>query len=122
VIVKVNACDVPPPGGGLTTTTWAVPTATKYLAGMPATSSSAVRLGGMDSGDPFHNTVEVGRKPVPLIVMDAFPRLAMRSVGEMEVTTGTGLSCEKTLAGRVRKNTTTKITLWMLEKIIFTIL
>ena len=89
VTVMVRAPEVPPPGVGLNTVTEAVPEAARSLAGILAVSWVAltkvvVRL------PPFHRTVEVGTKPLPVTVrVKAGPPLTA-PLGESDVRTGAG--------------------------------
>lgn len=67
LIKKVWVLDVPPPGAGVNTVTWAVPAVAMSAADMAAVSwvedtNVVVRL------DPFHWTTEPLTKPVPLTV------------------------------------------------------
>jgi hypothetical protein len=67
LIVKVRALEVPPPGAGLTTVTWAVPAAAMSAAGIAAVNRVeetyvVVRFA------PFHWTTELELKPLPLAV------------------------------------------------------
>ena len=90
VTMKDRALEVPPPGAGVTTVTWAVPAATRSLAGMAALSWVAltnvvVRL------LPFQRTVEADTKPLPVTVRVKAGPPCKAVLGASVESTGTGL-------------------------------
>ena len=88
-IVKSKAEEVPPPGEGLNTVIWAVPSAAMSLAGIEAVSC-ALLTNVVGRSEPFHLTTELEMKddPVAVSVKSLPPVSAL--VGEMEVRVGTG--------------------------------
>ncbi len=90
VIVKLWAFDVPPPGAGLDTVTWAVPADAMSAAAITALSWVAdtypvVRL------DPFHCTTEPATKPLPFTVSVKAVPPAVADEGLRPLMPGTGL-------------------------------
>jgi hypothetical protein len=88
---KVSGVDVPPPGDGVDTITWAVPAVAMSLAEIIAVSWVAltklvVRLA------PFHWIVDPEMKlaPVTVKVKAGFPALTL--IGDMELTLGVGFA------------------------------
>jgi hypothetical protein len=91
VIVKVWALEVPPPGAGLNTVTWAVPAVAMSAAVIAAVNwleetYVVVRL------DPFHWTTEPVMNPLPLMVSVKAEPPAMVDEGLRPIVVGTGLS------------------------------
>src|SRR5438128_1698739 len=81
--------EIPPPGAGLKTVIWAVPTLMMSLAGIAATNS--LMLTNVGRLLPFHRTTEPGRRFDPLTVSANAGPPAPTLVGTREVITGTGL-------------------------------
>ena len=88
-IENVRAPDVPPPGAGVKTATFAVPTATRSLAGIDAWIV-VVFTTVVGRSLPFHRTTEKPSNPLPVRVSvnDVMP--ARPFVGDIAVTTGCG--------------------------------
>jgi hypothetical protein len=82
--------DVPPPGVGLVTVTFAVPELAISLAGTAAVICVAV-TNVVVSAAPFHFTTELARKPLPLTVSVNAAPPADALVGSSEAITGAGL-------------------------------
>jgi hypothetical protein len=99
-MVKVRAPDVPPPGEGFSAVTEAVPAVAMSLAGT-GTLSCVLLTYVVVSPVPFHCTVELERKfvPVTVSVNPAPPAVAL--AGESEVAVGTGLLMVKVRAADV---------------------
>jgi hypothetical protein len=90
LIVNVCTLEVPPPGAGLNTVTWAVPAAAISVAGIDAVNWVAEIYVVVRSA-PFHRTTEFVTKLVPLTVnVNAAPP-AVAELGERLVVVGTGL-------------------------------
>src|SRR5688572_22079223 len=88
-MLKVCAFDVPPPGAGLSTVTWAVPTAAMSVAGMAAVSWVAdTRVVGRAA--PFQRTTEPDMKFVPVRVSVKPGPPAVAAAGLIPLTVGTG--------------------------------
>ena len=82
LIVRVWALEVPPPGVGSNTVTWAVPATAVSAAGIAAVNRVAetnvvVRFA------PFHCTTKPLKKPLPLTVSVKAAPPAVRAVGVM---------------------------------------
>ena len=90
LIVNVCAFDVPPPGAGFTTVTFAVPAAATLAAGTMAVSCVA-ETKVVTNGEPFQLTVEVETKLVPFTVKVNWALPAVVEVGLIDVVVGTGL-------------------------------
>jgi len=92
VAAMVNVCafDVPPPGAAFTTVTEAVP-AFATRAAVTVAVSCVEETNVVVSAVPFHFTVEVETKPVPLTVKVKPPLPAVTQVGLIDVVAGTGL-------------------------------
>jgi hypothetical protein len=90
LIVKVNPLDVPPPGVGFTTVTDAVPAVAMSLAGTEAVSFVPLTY-FVASPVPFHCTVELETKFVPVTVRVNAAPPAVALEGESEVAPGFGL-------------------------------
>ena len=90
LIVNVCAFDVPPPGAGFTTVTFAVPAAATLAAGTMAVSCVA-ETKVVTNGEPFQLTVEVETNLVPFTVKVNWALPAMVELGLSEVVVGTGL-------------------------------
>jgi hypothetical protein len=90
LIVKVRTLEVPPPGAGLNTVTWAVPADAMSVAGIAAINwiedtYFVVRF------DPFHCTTEPLTNPLPLTVsVKAAPSRVCDDGLRLEIA-GTGL-------------------------------
>jgi len=94
VIVNVRAAEVPPPGEGLSTVTLAVLTALMSAAVMAA-CKLVLETNVVDRVLPFHWTVDVGMKFVPVTVNVKLAPPAPADVGFMDATVGEGLSTVK---------------------------
>jgi hypothetical protein len=89
VIAKETAAEVPPPGVGFTTVTWAVPTLATSATAIPAVSIEALTY-VVARAEPFHWTVESSTNPDPFTVSaNALPP-AVTELGERELIAGTG--------------------------------
>ena len=91
VMVNVTALDVPPPGGGFTTVTEAVP-GDATCAAVTVAVSCVEETKAVVNAVPFQRTVEVVTKLVPFTVMvkpDEHP--AGYELGLRDVIVGTGL-------------------------------
>src|SRR5580698_6816985 len=89
-MVKVSAFDLPPPGVGLLTVTWAVPAlATSDFNIFACNFPELLKV--VTREDPFHNTCDVVTNPEPYtsIVNAALPALMLD--GFSDVRLGTGL-------------------------------
>jgi hypothetical protein len=77
LIVKVSALDVPPPGAGVCTVTFAVPAVLKSDAGICAVSE-VLDTKVVETWLPFHSIAEEEIKPLPdaVKVKAALPALA----------------------------------------------
>ncbi len=89
VIVNVRAAEVPPPGEGLSTVTLAVLTALMSAAVMAA-CKLVLETNVVDRVLPFHWTVDVGMKFVPVTVNVKLAPPAPADVGFMDATVGEG--------------------------------
>jgi len=89
-MVNVNAADAPPPGGGLVTVTCAEPTVAMSLAGIEAVSCVLLTniVGRLE---PFHCTVVLETKPVPVTVNVKPDPPAVAEEGESKLSWGAGL-------------------------------
>lgn len=90
LVLKLIAAEVPPPGDGLTTATFAVPAVEMSDAAMDAVSCDAltkvvVRL------LPFHSTFEPDMKLLPFIVNVKAGPSTLAEVGERDEIDGVGL-------------------------------
>ena len=86
-MVKDADADVPPPGAGLKTVTWAPPSAAISLAGIAAVRR-VLFPNVVGRSEPFHRTIELEINDEPLTVkVNAGPPVAAL-VGEMDVTLG----------------------------------
>jgi hypothetical protein len=88
--VKVAALDVPPPGVGFVTETGNVPAVATSVLVRASVSWALLTKVGVPL-DPLKLTVEVLKKPVPLMVRVCAPEPATTGFGEREVITGAGL-------------------------------
>ncbi len=88
-IVNVNDAEVPPPGAGVNTVTWAVPTAAMSAAPIAACSWVAAR-NVVARSDPFQRTTDafVNDEPFTVSVNAWLPAAA--AIGNIDDTTGTG--------------------------------
>src|SRR5881296_288154 len=95
--LKVTAAEAPPPGEGLKTVTLTEPPVSRSFAGMLAVSWVALTKAVVREL-PFQRTTELATKlePVAVSVKAAPPTAAL--VGEIEVSTGTGLLMLNVLA------------------------
>jgi hypothetical protein len=89
-IVKGSPLDVPPPGVGFITVTAAIPAVAMSLAGTEAVNSVSLTY-VVVSPVPFHCTVELEMKFVPVTVRVNAAPPAVALEGESEVTSGLGL-------------------------------
>ena len=89
LMVKAEAVEVPPPGVGLKTVTWAVPAVAMSVDVIAAVSCEALTY-VVDRADPFQFTTEAFSKPEPLTVRlkAAPPEVALE--GDRVVMVGTG--------------------------------
>ena len=86
---NVSTDDVPPPGSGVNTLTWAVPIEPRSLAGIVAFRLVLLTtVVGLAS--PFHRTTENASKPVPVTMSDRVPSPARARSGESAVISGAG--------------------------------
>ena len=90
VIVNVSAFDVPPPGAGLRTLTWAVPAAAISLAEIAACNWAPL-TNVVARSAPFHRTTELDVKLLPFTVRTRLGAPARAVFGTSEVSEGTGL-------------------------------
>ena len=90
LIVKVTEFEVPPPGGGLTTVTDAVPAVATFAAGTIAVSLIE-ETNVVVRAKPFQLTVEVETKLVPFTVRANWALPAMVEAGLIDVMVGSGL-------------------------------
>jgi hypothetical protein len=90
MIVKVWALEVPPPGAGFTTVTWAVPP-TAMSAAVIAAVNWVEETYVVVRFDPFQLTVEPETKPVPFTVSVNPAPPAVVEAGLRPVVAGTGL-------------------------------
>lgn len=90
LIVNAKFEEVPPPGAGLMTETWAVPPLATSAAVMAACTCVPVTY-VVVRADPFHCTTDVERKPVPVRVMDPPLLPATKVLGFAVVNAGVGL-------------------------------
>jgi hypothetical protein len=100
LIVKVRALEVPPPGAGLTTVTWAVPAVAMSPAAMAAVSWVA-ETKVVARGLPFQRTTELELKPLPVTVSVNAALPAYAVAGLRLVVVGTGLLTVKDSAFEV---------------------
>jgi len=89
VMVKVAMLDVPPPGAGLKTVTFAVPAVATSLAGMVAVST-VLETNPVVRSLPFQRTTELVTKFVPVMVSVNPPLPATVVAGLMAVIVGNG--------------------------------
>ena len=89
-MVKVNPLDLPPPGVGFITVTVAVPAVAMSLAGTEAVNFVPLTY-FVVSPVPFHCTVEVETKFVPVTVRVNAAPPAVALEGDSEVAFGNGL-------------------------------
>ena len=87
--VKPSADELPPPGVGDTTVTDACVALVKSEAGIVALNSDADTY-VVDSGVPFHSTVETGSKPLPAIVSVNCEAPVVAEFGVSDETVGIG--------------------------------
>jgi hypothetical protein len=90
-MVKGKALEVPPPGAGLNTVTWAVPPVAMSLAGMAAVTC-VVPTKVVGRFTPFQRTTEEATKLLPLTAGVKAGPPAVALLGESKVRAGTGLS------------------------------
>ena len=88
-IVKVFAVEVPPPGAGVKTVTAAVPDDTRSLGGIIAVSVELLMY-AVVLGAPFHRTVELEMKLLPLTVSVKPGSPAVAVLGEIKARIGAG--------------------------------
>ena len=89
-IVKVWLLDVPPPGAGLNTVTWAVPAVAISVAGIVAVSRET-EPNAVVRSLPFHRTVELETKLLPFTVNVNPAPPGAAEFGLRLVVVGTGL-------------------------------
>jgi hypothetical protein len=89
VMVKVAVLDVPPPGAGLKTVTFAVPAVATSLAGMAA-SNRVLETKVVGRSLPFQRTTELLTKFVPVMVRVNPPLPATVVAGLMLLIVGKG--------------------------------
>lgn len=94
VIVKLPAPLLPPPGGGLVTTTFADPAAAMSVAGIAAVICVGLTY-VVARGEPFQLTTDFVRSEEPLTVSVNPSLPAAAEVGEIVVRIGTGLGLEE---------------------------
>ena len=87
LMAKVSTFDVPPPGEGVTTDTFALPTAATSLAAIVAVNCVPLTK-FVGRSLPFHNTVEPLMKPVPVTVSVKAELPAAIEVGLSAVSAG----------------------------------
>ena len=85
--MNVNDAEVPPPGAGVNTVTWAVPTAAMSPAAIAA-CSCVLLTNVVARGLPFQFTTDVLVKPDPFTVRVKPPAPANALDGESELATG----------------------------------
>jgi len=90
LIVKDTVADVPPPGAGLVTVTFAVP-AVAISAAVIAAVSCVALTNVVVLAAPLNFTTDVDTKPVPFTVRVKAAPPAVALVGEREVSVGAGL-------------------------------
>jgi hypothetical protein len=90
LMVKGELAEVPPPGAGLKTATWAVP-ADVMSAAVTAACNCVALTNVVVRFAPFHWTTELLMNPLPLTVSVKAAPPAVALVGEIEVIAGTGL-------------------------------
>ena len=100
LIVKLTELEVPPPGAGLTTVTFAVPAAAMSVAGIVAVSCVAL-IKVVVRALPFHLTPEPATKPLPLIVNENPAPPAVIEFGFKFAIVGNGLLTVNTAADDV---------------------
>jgi hypothetical protein len=91
LIVNVCGFDVPPPGGGFTTVTDAVP-AFATRAAVTVAVSCVEETNVVVKAVPFQRTVELATKLVPFTVMVNCGDPARHKLGLIEVVVGTGFA------------------------------
>ena len=96
LIVKLELAEMPPPGVGLYTDTWAVPAVAISVAEMAARNCDALTK-VVVRADPFHLIAEVLTNPLPLTVRVKVAAPAVAPEGDREVIDGTGLEILMTL-------------------------
>jgi hypothetical protein len=90
LMVNVWALEVPPPGAGLNTVTWAVPAAAMSVAGIDAVNW-VEEINVVARSAPFQRTTEFVTKLVPFTVnVNAAPP-AVAELGASPLVVGTGL-------------------------------
>ena len=93
-MVNVVALEVPPPGVGLNTVTWALPAVAmsdpRMLACKLVTRPPGVTVGVVVRFDPFHLTMEYEVNVLPLTVRVKPDSPAVLLLGLSEVMTGNG--------------------------------
>jgi len=90
LIVKDTVADVPPPGAGFVTVTFAVPAVAISAAEIAAVSCVAL-TNAVVLAAPLNFTTDVDTKPVPFTVRVKAAPPAVALVGEREVSVGAGL-------------------------------
>jgi hypothetical protein len=97
-MVKVRLVEVPPPGGGVRTSTFAVPVAPRRDVATVACSCVAL-TNDVGMADPFHRTTEAFTKFDPFTFMVKAGDPANAEEGLRDVRVGAGLSMVNVNAG-----------------------
>jgi hypothetical protein len=105
VTVKESALEIPPPGAGFVTVTWAVPAVAISAAAIVAVSC-VVLTNVVKCALPFQLTIDLGRKFVPFTVRVNAAPAAVELIGEREVTVGAGLDVPPLLSLHPASQTT----------------
>jgi hypothetical protein len=96
LIVNVATLEVPPPGGGFLTVTWAVPAVATFAAGTIAVTC-VEETNVVVSAVPFQFTVEFAMKLVPFTVKVNCGDPARHELGLIDVIVGTGFAANALL-------------------------
>jgi len=91
LMVNAELPEVPPPGAGLDTVTWAVPAVAMSVAEMAACNCVAL-INEVVLGDPFQLTTEPLMNPLPFTVRVKAAVPAVALVGDSDVIVGTGFA------------------------------
>src|SRR5262245_673689 len=95
-MVKGSAVEVPPPGAGVNTVTWAVPTFATSAAEMAAVRRVAV-TNVVGRSAPFQRTIEAAMKLLPSTPSVKAPVPAGARFGVSALSPGAGLRLESTV-------------------------
>ncbi len=93
LMMKLIECDVPPPGGGFCTATFALPVELRSDAGICAVSE-VLDTYVEDSVAPFHSIIEAGMKLPPVTVTVSVELPAVAEFGVTPVSVGIGFGDE----------------------------